>query len=638
MKVCILCSSLRNYAGSERVVFELAKQILEMKFSLIIGCIDPGEFYFNEMEGIIATDNPNDLDVEYDVIINFHWPSFSYFFPNKIKYKKLILFCLSPYEPTEFPNIFLNPDMIAFNSLESKLSFESKIKEEEQSVSNTELFVFPNSININSYKNPIVRKNRILSKILIVSNHIPQELTEAKELLEKLGAIVHVVGVDSKPEFIDDKKIVEYDLVITIGYTVIMAIACKIPVYVYDHMGGRGFLNDDISLDSQYNFSGRPYQKKKAEEIVYEFIFHYQDNLNNLDKLYSYAKELHCIENNTKTILDCVGLQVQEHKTNISLHKISQSYANMLRTFRYYELEYYKNRKNKSLEEHKIINASDNIVKEINKIKNKIAVFSSDNVSWINVVERVERKANRKIFIVSFHKTDIENNCINILDFIVTNFSSWSGIYTNSGSLAFFSVYKNIRNVNVFLDDIDHVFDIYNSNVNYIVRNQVDKQKLSMLNLKCDYLVDPLSIKGNSKESNIHQVKLSERVNNTVIFFDAQSINYDLLLDIPIEYKLKVVIFNYSCHLVNSKFIADEVYFNPSDELLVSIIKSSDNIILYEDSSFLNDMSFFSSETGSNIWIGKTRKKIDRKLEYLIYNRNYPKFINDEFICIKNIR
>ena len=67
------------------------------------------------------------------------------------------------------------------------------------------------------------------------------------------------------------KFLQQYDLVITIGRTVPRCLAMGVPVYVYDYLGGPGYLTEsNFNLAERNNFSGRGFQKKTSDELFEE--------------------------------------------------------------------------------------------------------------------------------------------------------------------------------------------------------------------------------------------------------------------------------------------------------------------------------------------------------------------------------
>ncbi|MBW3079649.1 hypothetical protein [Bifidobacterium simiiventris] len=111
-----------------------------------------------------------------------------------------------------------------------------------------------------------------LRRVLVVSNHAPGEVVAAMNELAARGCQVdylrEVAAVDGGSRITSVDLLSRYDCVVTIGKTVQYCLVAGIPVYVYDHFGGPGYLNDDnLELANHYNFSGRmkPYSRYLTE-------------------------------------------------------------------------------------------------------------------------------------------------------------------------------------------------------------------------------------------------------------------------------------------------------------------------------------------------------------------------------------
>lgn len=117
------------------------------------------------------------------------------------------------------------------------------------------------------------------SHVLIVSNHAPQEVLDAGKILEHQGVeVTHFGDGGGERTLVTADNLSQYDAVITIGKTVQYCLTAGIPVYVYDHFGGFGYLNDsNIGLAAHNNFSGRGGSKRSAETIAEEILHGYND-------------------------------------------------------------------------------------------------------------------------------------------------------------------------------------------------------------------------------------------------------------------------------------------------------------------------------------------------------------------------
>lgn len=127
----------------------------------------------------------------------------------------------------------------------------------------------------NNYKNTPLSQN--IKSVVVISNHIPPELSQALSLLEEIGIKTKHFG-GHNTQRITPIILKDFDAIITIGKTVQYALALRIPIYEYDYLGGCGWLNaNNFNYELSYNFSGRPTQRKlTAQQIIQELITGYQ--------------------------------------------------------------------------------------------------------------------------------------------------------------------------------------------------------------------------------------------------------------------------------------------------------------------------------------------------------------------------
>ena len=235
-------------------------------------------------------------------------------FENKIKAKKIIVSSLSPVVPFEFIPKYANKlSLVLANSEETK---EQLLKEGIE-----EVYVLENY----SFKSYFEQENEVkkLKNIAIVSNHVPDEVMQAKKLLEDSEYNVQIYGVAGKKELINDEILKKYDAVISIGKTVQYAMSLQIPIYVYDIHGGEGYLSlENLEKNRLKNFSGRGFNKKSAEEIYNEIIQGFEEALRIAPEIKKYAYEKFCFENNIDKILEVI-----ENKDEINLEVIRKEYT-----------------------------------------------------------------------------------------------------------------------------------------------------------------------------------------------------------------------------------------------------------------------------------------------------------------------
>ncbi|MCO6416220.1 hypothetical protein JYK14_08570 [Siccirubricoccus sp. KC 17139] len=120
------------------------------------------------------------------------------------------------------------------------------------------------------------RAGEVLRHLTIISNHAPPELLDAAGLLREAGVEVVHYGAEGGIENIRmaPEHFARTDAVVTIGKSVQYSLLARRPVYVYDHLGGPGWLLEaNFTACAQANFSGRCCGRKLgAAEIAAELL------------------------------------------------------------------------------------------------------------------------------------------------------------------------------------------------------------------------------------------------------------------------------------------------------------------------------------------------------------------------------
>jgi hypothetical protein len=132
-------------------------------------------------------------------------------------------------------------------------------------------------------------------RVLAVSNRMPLELRQAFEALGRDGIDVRIVGRDDDYVWLGPEDIAAADAVVTIGKTVVDAIAVGRPVYLYDRFGGGGWLwSGNWEHERFHNFSGRPdLHRRDVLSLVREIRFGYADAVAEIAGIRATATDLH---------------------------------------------------------------------------------------------------------------------------------------------------------------------------------------------------------------------------------------------------------------------------------------------------------------------------------------------------------
>ncbi|WP_371345616.1 hypothetical protein [Ancylobacter sp. IITR112] len=120
---------------------------------------------------------------------------------------------------------------------------------------------------------PAPPATRRLRKITVITNHLDPTLKVALDRLA-LDLKVEHIGRQSVQRRVTPELIGGCDLVVSIGKTVPYALVARVPVYVYDHFGGPGYLTDStFARAAWFNFSGRCCERRlEPAELARELV------------------------------------------------------------------------------------------------------------------------------------------------------------------------------------------------------------------------------------------------------------------------------------------------------------------------------------------------------------------------------
>lgn len=381
--VLITNYEIAQYSGSEINASTIAKRMKELGYKVYIAALNFDEPLFTDVKEYfdvcinIQKDDFNFEEIEFDLVWAHHFFLLDWLiFEKKLKAKKIIYSSLSGKEYFEAAPIYANDlNLTIANSPET----EAQLKID--GITNT--YLFENYSFLDYFKRKI--KIQKLKNIAIVSNHVPDELYEAKKLLEEKEYNVIIYGIDGKRELITDKILEKYDAIISIGKTVQYAMSLKIPVYIYDRFGGCGYLKmENLEQNRAHNFSGRSFDKKSAEQICNDIINDFDNALSNLEELKKYAFDNFCFETKVDILLETISKGQQ-----IDLDEIRRKYNNISRN----------------------LIASKNLLIYSNRVCNIIKEREKDQVAfdYIAVQERIKQEKEAEINNLNTQIKELQN-------------------------------------------------------------------------------------------------------------------------------------------------------------------------------------------------------------------------------------
>lgn len=280
MRALLCTHHLLHWSGSETVVIELAEALINKGFDV--------DFYapfhvpsFVEAElpvGSRFLTSPDEvLIVGYDLVYVQH-QTLSRIVPLQPE-EALIgqgrpLFVynhLSRFEPFELPGPFVEVDLadvIWVQSLRTKDEFRLRF---QPRFAWTDCVPNPAP---HGFERPTVNARQQLLKLLVVSNHLPDELRDAIGILSASGVEVTQIGLPDENRRLRPSDVHSADAVVTIGKTVQYALRARVPVFCYDHFGGPGWLGPDTFAPTAHdNFSGRNSpDRQSAADIVHHLL------------------------------------------------------------------------------------------------------------------------------------------------------------------------------------------------------------------------------------------------------------------------------------------------------------------------------------------------------------------------------
>lgn len=276
MRVLIATNRLDNFAGAETVAFEIAEYLLSQGHQVDVYANiaqSPMSDAFKEFLGITIKVIPHEIKpFHYDFIYfqSLTAPLFDYKHSDGEKQNSVFIFGRLSRR------CFIdNGGWAHDNALGSRTIANSDLTRER--LIQQKLIAHPISTFYNGAPSKFFTKPRPLpsspSTILVVTNHQEPSLMGAIELLKSVAKVVHlgIYGDTSKKVLPED--IIWADLVISIGKTAQYALATHTPLYVYDHFGGPGYLNEsNFESAALFSFTGRCCERKLSPIELFDDI------------------------------------------------------------------------------------------------------------------------------------------------------------------------------------------------------------------------------------------------------------------------------------------------------------------------------------------------------------------------------
>lgn len=282
----LLCTNhMARWAGSELVILELAEEFRRRHHLVTV--------FANEVSGELRealqlcsasiAESTKQVDIfDFDIVYAQH-----HVLPLLIDCKKevwtqrrkrfpvFIFNHLSPYNPFETPGPFVESAMADFIFGNSPETAE-RVRLFGVAFEKIEVFANPAPMSFQSEHGP---SNKQLERLLVVSNHLPEELDAALKMVKNKGVQVTRIGRHDTPKRVTPRLLRDHDAVVTIGKTAQYAVRSKRPVFCYDRFAGPGWIDSAIGYADakNFNFSGRnSIGKRDAETLAEEIVAGFQ--------------------------------------------------------------------------------------------------------------------------------------------------------------------------------------------------------------------------------------------------------------------------------------------------------------------------------------------------------------------------
>ena len=275
--------SLHGFGGSEVLVLELSEFFAERGCRVLVlaGTMDAGFVRDNLTHPLITVMQAHAQEVDDE--LRTRQPGFAWIQHNVVPAALLrgeitphtVFAHLSPLAYAEKPLIHRLEAALASAVVFPSPGTRDTLVEElfHDGVDADLMHVFPNPApDAFAEVAPVADAGR--RRLLVVSNHLPDDLRQAVEMLGDDVEVRHI-GIDpgnrDERVRVTPEVLADHDAVVTIGKTVQYSMLAGRPVFCYDHFGGPGWLNaDNLDQAAYRTFSGRGFSRRKAAVLAAE--------------------------------------------------------------------------------------------------------------------------------------------------------------------------------------------------------------------------------------------------------------------------------------------------------------------------------------------------------------------------------
>jgi hypothetical protein len=322
MKVLLGTHHLEQRAGSELFTAELASSIRSRQNEVAIFTFFKGDFAeLVEADGIQVFE-PDDTTAitqfHPDVVQTNHLPCAHFLralVPDAIRVHAM-LGVIPPLEAPPLDAGAYSLGLAISEEVRDKISLTSFAKD-------VEVVIFRNWFDEREVLMAEARKPHRPLRVAVISNHFAPDLMNALEALAGAGdAEIDYFGAQRQAVPVDGALLSQYDLIISIGRTVLLAAACRVPCIMADVHGSDGLLTiDNLDQVRAVNFSGRMKKVRITRAHLEQEI----------EKLFLYDREElrkrvtadYTLSGRTEWLLSCYDTLLAKRRDGAKTHHVS---------------------------------------------------------------------------------------------------------------------------------------------------------------------------------------------------------------------------------------------------------------------------------------------------------------------------
>lgn len=275
MKILLCNNHLRNYNGSELHTLELASFLVEQGHAVSVAAFVLGDPMSSEFARIgiePVSLSSADLEAEWDLVWTNQITTFaSVHTQHRLRARMHIhglLSSVAPIEALPFPSAAIGG--IRQKALTLLANSPLTRRAARAAAPNTPKIRFLWNLAPEPWWGAKTTRRDRLQSVAVVSNHAPPEIAALEGLAARDGIAFRMIGRGGHDyRRITPDALIDFDAVISIGKTVNYCLAAGLPVFIYDHFGGPGWLTEaNINRAESRIYSGKcTYNRRSAENI-----------------------------------------------------------------------------------------------------------------------------------------------------------------------------------------------------------------------------------------------------------------------------------------------------------------------------------------------------------------------------------